>query len=278
MPVKKAAKSKSPIELVDVALLPSIMAALFYGRPGTGKTTIAATFPKPAVLLDIREKGTDSVSNIKGIKVGKIEEWEEFEDFYWYLKEGDHGFQTVIIDQLTALQAVAMRHAYKSEGKEEGDHATKRIFGIASGLMNEWLLKYRDLVDEEINVVFIAHDRITGGSDEGSGEDEIDPMVGPRVMPSVASTIGAAVKLIGNTFIKETHSIKQQPGSKIKKKVRQVVYGMRLGPHGYYTTKVRAPFGIAAPEILVDPTYDKMMAVMRGEYSETPSTVRKRVK
>jgi len=275
MAVKKSTAPKAPIELIDVALLPAVMAALFYGRPGTGKTTIGATFPKPAVLLDIREKGTDSISNIKGIKVGKIEEWEEFEDMYWYLKEAQHGYKTVIVDQLTALQAVAMRKAFKDTGKEEGDHASKRIFGVASGLMNEWLLKYRDLVDEEINIVFIAHDRITGGGDEGSGEDEIDPMVGPRVMPSVASTIGAAVKLIGNTFIKETYSIQQQ--GKLKKKVRQVQYGMRLGPHGYYTTKVRAPFGIAAPEILVDPTYDKLMAVMRGDYQENSSSVRRKI-
>ena len=31
-----------------------VIAALFYGRAGTGKTTMAATFPGPLLHLDIR--------------------------------------------------------------------------------------------------------------------------------------------------------------------------------------------------------------------------------
>lgn len=278
MPVTKASKIKTPIPFTPVERLPAIMACLIYGKTNTGKTRISSTFPKPLLLLDVREKGTDSISNVKGVSVGHIDEWKQLEDVYWYLKDGNHEYKTVVIDQLTQLEKLALAQAKKDNRKEEDDHTSKRDFGAASGLLTTWILNYRDLIDTGMNVVFLAHDRLTGGTEDENAPDEgqIDPSVGPRMMPSVASFLGGSVKLIGNTFIRETFSIKQQPGSKLKKKVRLVEYCMRLGPHAYYATKTRTPVGIAAPAVLVDPDYDKLMAVMAGDYSEEPSTVRRK--
>ena len=67
MAIKKTSgKMSTPIKFTPVEHLPSVLAVLLYGRSGTGKTTIAASFPTPLLLLDIREKGTDSVANVKG--------------------------------------------------------------------------------------------------------------------------------------------------------------------------------------------------------------------
>ena len=41
---------------------------LFYGKSGTGKTTLAGTFPKP-LFLDVNENGTSSVRVSSKIKV-----------------------------------------------------------------------------------------------------------------------------------------------------------------------------------------------------------------
>jgi hypothetical protein len=278
MPVKKASSSKTPIPFTPVERLPNIMAALIYGRTNTGKTRIACTFPKPLLLLDIREKGTDSVSNVKGVHVGSITEWKQFEDVYWYLNDSRHDYSTIVVDQLTQLEKLALNEAKRNNRKDEDDQTSKRDFGAASGMLSTWILNYRDLIDKGINVVFNAHDRLTGGTEDEMAPDEgqIDPSVGPRLMPSVASFVAGSVKLIGNTFIRETYTIKQQPGSKLKKKIRNVEYCMRLGPHAYYATKTRTPVGIAAPATLVDPDYDKLMAIMAGDYSETPSTVRRK--
>lgn len=271
MAVKKAAASnRPPIEFTPVEELPEVLAALFWGRSGTGKTTIAATFPQPGLLLDIREKGTDSVSNVKGLKVGQIDDWQQLEDVYWYLKKGNHGFKTVILDQVTQMQDLAMLAAKKDLGQENSEHVSKRMFGIAGGLMKTWLLNYRDLIDDGIHVVFLAHDRVIRGDEDAGGEDQIEPEVGPRLMPSVASFLNGAVKIIGNTYIRETYTLKD------KRKVRNVEYGMRIGPHAYYTTKVRSPVGIAAPDTIVDPTFEKLLAVLRGTYSDTVSTVRRK--
>lgn len=278
---KVVSSSKTPIPFVPVEQLPSMLAVLAYGRSGTGKTTFAATFPTPLLLLDIREKGTDSVSNVKGVKIGEVTTWEQFEEIYWYLAKGDHEFKTVVIDQISQLQDLAIAKAMSDNGKKPEDQIAKRDWGQAAGLLKTWLLNYRDLIDQGIHVVFLAHDRITGGSedDDGSGEDQIDPSVGPRVMPSVASFLNGAVKIIGNTFIRETFSIVN------KRKVRSVQYSMRIGPHAYFTTKTRSPVGVEPPDTIVNPTYEKLMKVMTGDYDEptdledeAPSGVRKKKK
>lgn len=267
---RKASRSdEPPVEIFPVASLPSIMAALIYGRSGTGKTTVAATFPKPLLLLDIREKGWDSVTNVPDCDISKITEWEQFEALYWYLKRGKHRYRSVVIDQVTQLQDLALRKAMKDEGKEESDAISRRVFGQASGMMKTWLLNYRDLIDEDINVVFLAHDRATEGED-GGDDNQIDPSVGPRLMPSVASFLCGAVKVIGNTYIREQSSVEN------KRRVKKISYAMRIGPHAYYITKTRTPVGVPPPQVIADPSYDKLAAVMLGKYSDQAASTSKR--
>lgn len=269
MAVKKAS-NKPPIPFTPVELLPEVLSVLAWGRPGTGKTTFGATFPGPILLLDIREKGTDSVSNVKGLKVGQITEWSEFESVYWYLNKGDHGFKTVIVDQVSQLQDLATSQAKKDAGKDEDADMSQRLFGQTASLMKTWLLNYRDLNEQGIHVVFLAHDRVSKGDETAGGDDQLEPEVGPRVMPSVASFLNGLVKIIGNTYIRENFAIVN------KRKVRSVEYGMRIGPHAYYTTKVRSPVGIVSPDSIVDPTFEKLLAIMRGDYSKSASTVRRK--
>lgn len=278
MATRKKASNEPPIQIVPFGDLPTILAVLLYGRSGTGKTTVASSFPKPLLLLDVREKGTDSVANVKGGHVGSITEWDEFESMYWYLKKGGHPYKTVVIDQVSQLQDLAIRKALETNKKEATDPVAKRDFGVASGLMKTWLLDYRDLIDEDINVVFIAHDRSIGGEEDAQG-DQIEPSIGPRLMPSIASFLNGSVKIIGNTFIRERFEVKGN------RKVRSIDYGIRVGPHAYYTTKMRSPVGIASPAVIVNPTYEKMRAALKGEYQddaisepaeEKGSTVRKK--
>jgi len=232
-----------------VKSLPKVLSALIYGRSGTGKTTIGSTFPAPILFIDIREKGTDSISNVEGVDVVSIEKWSELEEVYWFLKGSK--YKSVILDQVSSMQDLAMEHAMEEEGK---DVMSQRLWGITGGLMKTWLLNYRDLTDAGINVGFIAHDRATKG--EGADEDEtLDPSIGPRLMPSVAGLLNGSVKVIGNTFVREVFSMDDA-------KTRTIEYCMRLAPHPYYTTKMRNPLGTSIPEFIVDPSYDKLMQLM----------------
>lgn len=250
------------------------IAALFYGRAGTGKTTLASTFPGPILHIDVREKGTDSIADLTNVDTIPLEDWDQFEQIYWFLKSGDSGYKTVIIDPVSQLQDFAISEAMRQTGKQEGAMMSKREWGITSGLMKTWIINYRDLVDEDINVIFLAHDRANDG--EEGDEGELMPSVGPRLMPSVASMLNGAVKLIGNTFIKE--HIEKRLGGKPK---RTVTYCLRIGPHSYYATKLRQPKGSYLPDIIENPDYNVLVSLMKGEFkapAEKPESVKKLLK
>lgn len=260
---KKSPQNSSKFNLLQKKITPVhemalVVSALFYGRAGTGKTTVAATFPE-ALLLDIREKGTDSVSDVH-LDVLKIETWDEFEQAYWYLKSDEHPYKTVIIDAITQLQDVLIDEV------SGGGIMSKRDWGEVSGPLKTWLINYRDLTDIGINVVFLAHDRSTD-TEEGN-DGELAPDIGPRLMPSVATVINGAVKVIGHTFIRER--VDKLEGGRVK---REVEYCLRLGPHARYLTKIRQPRGAYVPPFLVDPDYEKLVSIIKGEFAPPKAPV-----
>lgn len=139
-------------------------------------------------------------------------------------------------------------------------------------MMKEWLGNFRNLQEQGMYVIFIAHQRTFDGEDEG-GDNQIDPSVGARLMPSVSSFLNGAVSNIGNTFIRERHI------GKGKDRTRKVDYCLRVGPHAVYRSKVRRPPDAGPiPEFIVSPTFEKLEKVSRGESLESTKTTVKRKK
>lgn len=237
--------------------------AILYGKSSTGKTTLAATFPKP-VILDVREKGTKSVKKVKGLMELKVREWQDLIDVYWYLKKEDHGFETVVIDtagnaQTMAVEIVMKKHKRKGEVGSWGT-MTQQMWGEVASMVKGLLLDYRDL---PMNVVFIAHHKIFQ-QDEDADEDaiRIAPHVGPSLSPSVASVLNAAVDVIGETFIGEEITRLRDKKTGKRKEVRKVDYYLRVGPHSSYITKVRKPKENELPDVIRDPSYNDLIELM----------------
>lgn len=244
---------------------PEQLAALIYGRSGSGKTAFSSTFPMPALLLDVKEHGTDTVVGVVGLDVLQIDDWATFEQAWWFLREGNHKYKTVIIDQVTQVQSLAIDQLKKDEGIGPEDPLARKDWGSVSGRVTTWLFNYRDLIEHGLHVVMLAHERAIAADE--SGEEQIDPSVGPRLMPSVASALNGAVSAIGHTFIRERFVGDER--------TRVVEYCMRLGPHSYYTTKIRHPMDATTPDVIVNPTYEKLVAVIRGEKPATRKLKRK---
>jgi hypothetical protein len=138
---------------------------------------------------------------------------------------------------------------------------TRPMWGELSGLMKNLLLMYREL---PLILVMLAQDR-TEAVEETEGDvymDELDPAVGPAVMPSIASLINPAVKVLGQCYIKE---VRIQEEGKI---IRKIGWRLRIGPHPYYITKVRSIKSIKIPHNIKNPTYKKIKSVLKGEYNE----------
>lgn len=246
--------------IMAVKDLETYLSVVLYGRAGTGKTTLACDFPGPVLLLDINDKGTDSVNEKINLDVLQCEEWVDIEQTYWYLKKNPKKFKTVVLDTVSMMQDLALAHILEGSNRETGSLLHKKDWGEASSLLKTWIMNYRDL---KMNVVFIAQDRISHGEEESEDTDgQIMPEVGPRLMPSVASTVNAAVSIVGNTFIQEkVRKIKTEDKKIIER--REIAYCLRIGAHAYYTTKVRKPKAIEVPAYIKDPTYEKLIANLK---------------
>lgn len=241
----------------------------FYGRSGTGKTTLAADWPTPILYIDVMDKGSRSIRDVKGIKRRRVASWEDFDETYWWLKENPGVYKTVIVDTLTQLQRIVVEELTDGrklkKGQNPGDWGTlsQKDWGTIAATMKEGIINFRDLVELGMDVIFIAQDRAFNIGEDEDDEESLAPEIGPALSPSVVKTLNASVDVIGNTFIRE----RIIPANKVKKTKEQVLieYCLRLGPNSLYVTKVRKPKSIEAPAVIVDPDYDKIMAIIEGE-------------
>jgi len=246
---------------------------VFYGRSNTGKTTLFSSFASlgKVLLLNMKDNGDDSVSNVRGLMVRDIEDWDDLEETYWWLYKNPTAYKAIGLDTVSQMQGLALekvmggkaRHP-KMKGKALGDFGSmsRKEWGMVASLMKDWLTRFRDLPCE---VVFLAQDR-TSKDEEAEADEIITPSVGPALSPSVASHLNASVHVIGNTFIRQRivkTKVKDKAAVKtIQKKVTE--YCLRLAPDPVYVTKVRKPKDIILPSVLVDPTYERLMAIVNA--------------
>lgn len=247
---------------LPVAGTDDYLTALVYGRSGSGKTTLAASFPKKILLLDIRDKGTDSIKDVEGVDVIEVENWLEFETIYWALKNEPHEYQTIVVDTISNLQDMAIAEVKRRAKMDQDSAMSQRLWGEASRIMQQWVYFYRDL---PMHVVFLAQERAKRGTDDENFDDQLDPEVGPALMPSVSKTVCAAVKVIANTYIKQT----MKPSQKVPGRMITITqYMLRVGPHAYYTTKVRTPQAFRVPTSVPNKGFETLKALMKGEKVE----------
>lgn len=242
---------------------------VIYGRAGSGKTTLLGTFPGPILLIDCKDEGTDSVSDVKGMEVFELETWQDAEDLYWYLRENPKKFKTVGIDTITQLQQILVEEIAAEKGikgnKVAGDWGTltKQDWGTVSSRLKKYITDMRSL---DMEVVFLAQDRVFNAVESDEDVDtrgDIEPEVGPRLSPAVMSHLCSAVHMVGNTFIREKVTMKKVNGKNVE--TRKKEYCIRLGPSTYYITKLRKPMKIKLPDFLDNPTFEDILEIVTGE-------------
>src|SRR5882757_2029153 len=79
---------------------------LVYARNGQGKTRFACSGPK-TLVVDINEEGTKSVRD-QDAYVFHAAKWEDLTYLYWFLRDGEHDYETVVLDTLTQAQHLCM--------------------------------------------------------------------------------------------------------------------------------------------------------------------------
>jgi hypothetical protein len=257
---KRIAKPTSILDRIQpVTELKTNLVMMVYGRSGTGKTHFGSTFPKPILFIDTNERGTETIALEEDIDVVRVTEWAEIDELYWALlnRETETEYASIVIDQVSNLQDIGMAEVLRKSRKGRDETFTQRNWGQLSGMLKQFISDFRDLSDN-YNLLMIAHERVDEGGDDE--EEAIEPSIGARVMPSVSAFLDGAVDSIGSTFIKERWETED------KEEVRHVDYCMRIGPHAFYSTKIRRPVSAGPiPELIVNPTFKKIRDLTSGK-------------
>lgn len=135
---------------------------LLYGPEKAGKTTLASEFIAPVYLQTEEGEGVLDIATM-----GKIESYAELMDAIGLLYEREHNFQTVVLDSLTAAQALVW--AETGERGDEKGNKKKRIedFGYGKGY-NYALAVWQEVLDglnalrneRGMTIILIAHSKI----------------------------------------------------------------------------------------------------------------------
>lgn len=229
---------------------------LVYGDSGTGKTRFAASAPK-ILMIDVNDKGHDSVRRDFDPDYIQVEYWREVIDIYWFLQEGDHEYESVAIDTVSNLQNICMDFVLGDEASRDAsrdpDMPSRQAWGKVGKLMRTQITNYRNL---PLNVIFIAQLRAKQVGDEDEEGGEI--VYGPEVSPSIEKTLKAAVGTIGYLTKREV-VIRNKKTKSARKEIRR---RLLLGDSERYVSKDRNgvfPDHIDAPDLadMLDQIYDK---------------------
>lgn len=134
--------------------------ALFYGKPGTGKTTCSLQFPKP-YYIDC-EGGADKKAYTKLLKEqgGLYYRTQDFDDLYNEIRtlaNEKHEFKTVIIDPITYVYSELVESCADrlSEGGKKGE-ANGRHWALANRMIKKLVTL---LLKLDMNVIVTAHSK-----------------------------------------------------------------------------------------------------------------------
>jgi len=92
---------------------------LIHGQPGTGKTTLSGTIAELGKTLYLYVAGEEGVNSLAGsphsknLIMHKVRNVREFEVLWSDLHKGDHAYDCVVIESVSALQTMVKKHLLK---------------------------------------------------------------------------------------------------------------------------------------------------------------------
>lgn len=232
---------------VDVNTLPSGNLHTIYGISGSGKTTLLASYPKPMMYIDIKDKGHKSAQGLKGIKVKRIEIEEDMAKLVEVLQKAKKvPFRTLGLDNMSNYQdLVLLKGIQKRTGRrklqiDDWGYISNNIKNLIS-----------DLKDEAerlgIIVVFVVQQKANDVDDDG-GDDL------PEIVPNLIKSVHPFITSLSD-YVFHTNKVKKGKDAK---------YSVDLGINTTYVTKVRTTYTNRGktPKRVVNPTYKKIMKVL----------------
>ena len=278
------------------------MTWVLYGRSASGKTTFWSTFPGPIMALIC--SGSTEPGELTSVDTPEMREKIDARivtctaDVEQCIEEASEGnYATVVLDHATGLSdailardVLGLDYVPVQKGRPGKDGAV-RIEGELTASRTQYgqrSLYIKKLLGDmmalpKTNLVIVAQEGDMETGDEGGDYDGIvAPTIASALSKSVNNFLLPAVNYIGQTFIRPKMKIvesKLTTGKEGKVRTTQqrdkgVEYCLRTGEHDVFYTKFRRPCDqvrkgtVALPEVIVNPTYDKIKAIIAGKYKE----------
>ena len=232
---------------VDIKELGQRNLWVIYGKSNTGKTHLAATFPKPLLYLQIGDDGSNTIANVEGGKAIPITTDEDLKSVAEELRK-DKKYRTVVVDTFSLV--VTEWTSQKVVGK--GKRMTQQSWGDLKTDTEEIIKAWHRVAKNHI-VVLNCHesmDNIEGMEDE----------IAPDVRPSVSKGARTYLEGMANFGIHTIRISKEITKGNTTKTV--VKYAADVGPNPYYWTKLQIDPSIKVPDRIINPSYDKIMSVI----------------
>jgi hypothetical protein len=246
-----------------------------YGRPKTGKTRLAATFPKPLLIIGA-EDGTASIIGTRDVYFVRLRNCSEFVDLVnGPVKMGK--YKTVVIDngskmrdmrisEILGLEEVPVQKGYGFATREQWGECSNSLKAIWRPLFD--LGKVRAL-----NIIMIAQEQNYKDEDGGAASELLTPNIGPGLGKSCKDWVNAECDYIGQTLVREQSTTRKTQIKVNNKMVPKTIttltgkkeYCLRVGAHEIFEAGFRVPLGRELPDdFIVNPTYDKIISIING--------------
>lgn len=220
-----------------------------YSRNKKGKTTFGISAGVDKTLVIDPEHGTDEMRT-KDPNVWHIERWEELDDVYYYLREGNHPYQWVVVDGLTKINNLALKYVMRLQEEKSLDRipglVQQRDYGKSGELMKDLLTRFHNL---DMGVVFTAQERQDdpGDSEEDEDVEELTSVFVPDLPKGVRGFANSIVDVIGRLYVVKIEGVAE----------RRLWVGESLK----YDTGYRSDFTL--PDNIRKPTIPKLVLLMR---------------
>lgn len=239
-----------------------------YGKSGTGKTTLWSTFPGPILALICSGgskpgelKSIDTPAMRRKIDARIIDSPKQIEAIEDVAAEG---FATVVLDHASSFLRLVLKDILgldRAPLNLTWGTATQAQWGIINSQMIQHL---STLLSLSCNVVIVAQEREFNTNAEADVE-ALTPYVASDVTPGVLRWLYPAADYTVQTFIRQkTREVVTVNKKKIRLPTKGVEYCLRTAPSPVSMTKFRLPKGHDLPECIVDPTFEKIQALING--------------
>ena len=213
---------------------PAVAKILVYGESGTGKTRFASTFPN-VIFADI-DKGMSSVTEVVD-RVG-IDNFKQLKALYQFLANGEHQYETVVIDTLNEMQRVAMHATVEDFPMIRRSYDDLPGMSDYGKMLHDMLELTRSFIALPMRVILLAQ--------VNSRVFETDTLQPQLVGKNSAREVARKMDVIGYIYKSE----KEDPAT--SKKLSEISFDATE-----YVTKDRS---FKLPSVLTDPNYNRMTA------------------